>query len=60
MYFPGEALNDGDALLRGLDEARRRRLIARRKSPRGGEGEELALVFDIVLRGEGETPFLND
>jgi hypothetical protein len=29
-------------------------------SPRGGEREELALIFDIVLRGEGETPFLDD
>jgi protocatechuate 3,4-dioxygenase alpha subunit len=60
MYFPDAALNESDPLLRSLDEARRRRLIARRKSPRGGEGEELALVFDIVLRGEGETPFLDD
>jgi protocatechuate 3,4-dioxygenase alpha subunit len=62
MYFPAEALNESDLLLCSLDEARRYRLIARRKSPlpRGGEREELALIFDIVLRGEGETPFLDD
>ena len=58
MYFPDAALNETDPLLRSLDEARRHRLVARHAAAKATDG--LALVFDIVLRGEGETPFLDD
>jgi protocatechuate 3,4-dioxygenase alpha subunit len=61
MYFPGDPRNDADPLLRQIaDEAVRRRLLARPvERPEMPDGA-LSLVFDIVLRGADETPFLAD
>lgn len=53
MYFPDEQLNDIDPILNGVgDLDDRARLIAR---PVAG-----GFTFDIVLRGQGETPFFVD
>jgi protocatechuate 3,4-dioxygenase alpha subunit len=57
MYFPDEPANAADPLLQGIGDAARDRLVARRADV---AGSALALVFDVVLRGEGETPFLAD
>jgi protocatechuate 3,4-dioxygenase beta subunit len=60
MYFPGEPLNESDLLLNAIhDRKARERLIARpipiREVPvDNGTG----YVFDIVIRGERQTPFL--
>ena len=52
MYFPDEATNERDSLLTGLPESARTRLTAQKTD--GG------YRFDIVLRGEQETPFFVD
>jgi protocatechuate 3,4-dioxygenase alpha subunit len=52
IYFPDEAeANARDPLLSSLDPKLRERLVAR------AEGK--ALLFDIFLQGERETPFLD-
>ena len=48
MFFSADA----DPVLDAVPAARRERLIARRKGNK--------YVFDIRLRGEGETPFFDD
>ncbi len=53
MFFPGEALNDGDPQLQLVPAARRSLLIARAD----GAG---VLRFDIAFGGPDETPFLED
>lgn len=53
IFLEGDPRNDGDPLLASLPEALRPRLIARRD----GDG---AYAIEIVLRGEGETPFFDD
>ena len=61
LYFPDEARNLEDPLLRQIaDPAARARLIARRDPEAGAPPEALNLIFDIVLRGADETPFLAD
>jgi protocatechuate 3,4-dioxygenase alpha subunit len=54
IYFPDDPANAADPLLASIaDPARRARLIARSEPGRSG------LRFDLVLQGEGETPFLD-
>ncbi len=52
-YFEGEALNETDAVLNLVEEARRGTLISRKDARRAG-----CWVFDIRMQGEGETVFL--
>jgi protocatechuate 3,4-dioxygenase alpha subunit len=53
MFFEGETGNDADPVLTAITPAAlRSRLVARRD----GDGYR----FDIVLRGDGETPFFQD
>ena len=54
VYFAGQASNTTDALLASLPEDLRTRLIARAAT------EGSTFHHDIVLRGEGETPFFDD
>ena len=59
LYFPGEALNDIDPILNGIEDLEARAtLIARRllDAPDGAE----CYRFDIVLRGTSETAFFVD
>lgn len=59
VYFPGEALNDIDPILNGIEDlAARASLIARALAPE--PDGSLGFEFDIVLRGSGETPFFVD
>jgi protocatechuate 3,4-dioxygenase alpha subunit len=60
VYFPDDARNAADPLLQRIDPVARDRLVARPDTRPDGPKDALALVFDIVLRGEGETPFLTD
>ena len=54
MFFEGEKRNAEDPVLNAVEPALlRERLISRRKG-------NSAYVFDICLRGEGETPFFDD
>ena len=58
LYFPGEALNDIDPILNGIDDLdARASLIARRTGP---TPEGMGYQFDMVLRGPGETAFFID
>jgi len=52
IYFPGEPLNAGDAILNLVAPQRRSTLIARVEKP-------AVLRFDIVLQGENETVFFD-
>jgi protocatechuate 3,4-dioxygenase alpha subunit len=56
IYFPGEPLNDADALLSALPPDRRATLIARVAD--AGPAERV-LHFGIVLQGDNETVFLD-
>ncbi len=61
VYFPDDPLNAADPLLRRIgDPAVRGRLLARCDMRADAPQDGLALIFDLVLRGEGETPFLAD
>ena len=55
IFFADEPGNDADPLLAALPADRRARLVARRAS-----GERDAYEIDVVLAGEGETPFFDD
>jgi protocatechuate 3,4-dioxygenase alpha subunit len=52
MYFPGDAANAEDAVLREVADNRRATLIAQPIAGRAG-----ALQWNIVLQGDGETVF---
>jgi protocatechuate 3,4-dioxygenase alpha subunit len=52
VYFPGEAANEADPVLRAVPAERRATLVA----VPAGEG---LLRFDIRLQGEGETVFFD-
>lgn len=54
IFLEGEPMNAADPLLLGLPEELRPRLIARREAQAGH------YRLDIILRGEGETPFFDD
>jgi protocatechuate 3,4-dioxygenase alpha subunit len=56
IYFPGEPLNETDALLSALPIDRRATLIARVAD---AGAAEFILHFDIVLQGDNETVFLD-
>jgi protocatechuate 3,4-dioxygenase, alpha subunit len=56
IYFPGEPLNETDALLSALPTDRRATLIARVTD---ADAAERVLHFDIVLQGGNETVFLD-
>jgi protocatechuate 3,4-dioxygenase alpha subunit len=51
MFFEDER-NDADPVFHAVDPSRRSLLVARRGPDR--------YIFDIRLRGEGETPFFDD
>lgn len=59
MYFPGEALNDIDPILNGIEDLAARATLIARELPAEPDGS-LSYAFDIVLRGSGETPFFVD
>jgi len=52
IYFPGEASNTQDTLLRLVPPARRDTLVARRKA-------KALLEWDVVLQGRNETVFFD-
>jgi protocatechuate 3,4-dioxygenase alpha subunit len=56
IFLDGDPRNAGDPLLSSIPEHLRPRLIAGRVP--GGGGARYGL--DIILRGEGETPFFDD
>jgi protocatechuate 3,4-dioxygenase alpha subunit len=58
VFFEDESANADDPLLNALDPEERERLIARHDG-RTADGAEVYL-FDIVMAGDGETPFFDD
>jgi len=56
MYFPGDPLLDLDPIFLATPEAARERLIAKFSIDVTEPDFALGYVFDIVLRGRGETP----
>lgn len=60
IFFDDEPLNASDPVLASIpDISVRDRLIAARR-PGADAGGPLEYALDIVLRGEGETPFFDD
>lgn len=59
MYFPGEELNDIDPILNGIDDLEARASLISRQLP-AGPSNELQYEFNVVLRGNHETPFSVD
>lgn len=59
LYFPGEALNDIDPILNGIEDLDARASLIARPLAAQADGT-LSFGFDIVLRGGGETPFFVD
>ncbi len=58
MYFPGDPLQPLDPIFNSVpDEGARKRLISRLDMDRTEPDYALAFVWDIVLRGRGDTPF---
>ena len=61
LYFPGDARNDADPVLAVIpDTALRARLILQPKAHAHTPADPPRYVIDIVLQGEGETPFFVD
>ena len=58
LFFPGEPLNDVDPILNGIEDLQARASLIARTGGTTPQGAEY--LFDIVLRGPGETPFLVD
>lgn len=58
VFFSDQPGNDSDPLLASLDAADRPKLIARHDG-RTVDGAEVYLL-DIIMAGEGETPFFDD
>jgi len=58
-YFPGEELNDIDPILNGVEDLDARASLIARQVANEPDGA-LAFEFDIVLSGNGETPFFVD
>ncbi len=58
IFFEGADANESDPLLCSLPEELRSRLIA--KKVESEPGEPPAYALDIVMRGDGETPFFED
>lgn len=59
LFFPGEALNDVDPILNGVEDLEARASLIARELPKAADGSRV-FEFDIVLRGRGETPFMVD
>jgi protocatechuate 3,4-dioxygenase beta subunit len=59
VYFPGEALNDIDPILNGIEDLDARASLIARRLPDEADGT-FAFAFDIVLRGRNETAFFVD
>lgn len=60
IYFPGDPLNDLDAILQGVPDAKARdRLIVKHDPSVGLHEEALGFRFDLVLRGRAATPVEN-
>ncbi len=57
MYFPGDPLLALDPIYLGVPESARGRLVSKFSIDVTEPGFALGYVFDIVLRGRGETPF---
>ena len=58
MYFPGDPLQPLDPIFNSIpDEAARRRLVSRLDMQRAESNYALAYAFDLVLRGDRDTPF---
>jgi protocatechuate 3,4-dioxygenase beta subunit len=57
MYFPGDPLFAYDPIFQGTPEKARERMISRFSLAVTEEGFALGYDFDIVLRGDAETPF---
>ncbi|SCZ62283.1 protocatechuate 3,4-dioxygenase, alpha subunit [Epibacterium ulvae] len=58
VFFPDQSANDADPVLNVLTESERHRLIAKHDG-RTADGAEVYL-FDIIMAGDGETPFFDD
>jgi protocatechuate 3,4-dioxygenase beta subunit len=56
MYFPGDPLLDLDPIFLATPEAARNRLVADFSLDVTEPGFALGYQFDIVLRGQNETP----
>ena len=60
VYFPGDPLNDLDAILQGVpDPKARERLMLVPDESVGLHEEALGYRFDLVLRGRAATPLEN-
>lgn len=58
MYFPGDPLQQLDPIFNSIpDAAARMRLVSKLDMDRAEPDYALAYMFDIVLRGQDETPF---
>jgi len=57
MYFPGDPLLDRDPIFQSTPKGARNRLISSFDLDTTQEGFALGFVFNIVLRGNLETPF---
>jgi protocatechuate 3,4-dioxygenase, alpha subunit len=57
LYFPGEPLNDSDAVLGLVDDAARRKTLLAQAA--GSENGVALYRFDVVLQGAGETVFFD-
>ena len=61
LFFPGEAANAQDPVFNAIpDAAVRERLILRPAKLERAPQDAIAYRMDIVLQGEGETPFFVD
>ena len=61
MFFPGEAANAGDPVFNAIaDAAIRERLLLKPDRFERAPNDALAYRLDIVLQGDGETPFFVD
>jgi protocatechuate 3,4-dioxygenase beta subunit len=59
MFFPGEPLNDSDAILNAIrDPEARSRCIARLAPPSQGPKNALVYEYQLVVRGRNATPGL--
>ena len=60
LYFADEAANETDPVLQCVPAERRAALLARRMpASKLADGISVVYTFDVILQGEGETPFFN-
>lgn len=57
MYFPGDPLLDHDPIFKGVPEKYRHLMVSKFNFDFTEEGFALGYQFDIVLRGDQQTPF---